>query len=107
MKEVILQQEAHERPSVSDLELQQKLKAEEAKKKEKLRADRAESRNRELQAELQSTKVEAARCLEEKDLYIQNLQKQLEEQQEQTKHYREQVNELEEYVVSQETCFTK
>ena len=55
---------------------------------------------------MQSTKAKAARCLEEKELYIQNLQKHLEEQQEQTKQHVEQVDELEEYVVSQETCFT-
>ena len=53
MKAVILQQKAHDRPSVSDSELQQKLtETEEAKQNEKLRADRVESRNRVLEAEL-------------------------------------------------------
>ena len=94
MMVVILQQEAHERPLVSDSELQQKLtETEEAKQNENLRADGAESRNRELEAELHSTKAEAARCLEEKDLYIQNLQTQLVEQQEERKQYVEHVDE--------------
>ena len=81
-----MQQEAHERPSVSDLELQQKLKeTKEAKQNEKLRVNQAECRNRELEAELQSTKAEAAKCLQEKDILIQDLQRQLAEQQEETK----------------------
>ena len=82
VNKVILWQEAQRQPSVFDPKLQQKLtETEKAKQNENLRADGAESRNRELEAELHSTKAEAARCLEEKDLYIQNLQKQLEEQQ--------------------------
>ena len=71
-----------------------------------MRTEKAKSRNRELEAELQSTKAEAAKCLQEKDILIQDLQRQLAEQQEETKQYVEQVDELEEYVISQETCYT-
>ena len=107
MKEVILQQETQGRPSISDPELQQKLtETEKAKQNEETRADKAESRNRELEAQLQSAKAEAAKCLEEKDMLIQDLQRQLAQQQEDTKQYVEQVDELEEYVISQETCYT-
>ena len=55
---------------------------------------------------MQSAKTEATKCLEEKDMLIQDLQRQLAQQQEDTKQYMEQVDELEEYVISQETCFT-
>ena len=100
MKEVILQMETQGRPSVSDPELQQKLsEAEKAKQDEATRADKAESRNKELEEQLQSAKAEACKCLEEKESLIQDLQRQLAEQQEEKKQYVEQVNELEEYVI--------
>ena len=41
-----------------------------------------------------------------KDTVIQELQRQLHQQHEDTKQYLEQVDELEEYVISQEACFT-
>ena len=44
--------------------------------------------------------------MEEKDIVIQELQRQLQQQQEDTRQYVEQVDELEEYVISQEACFT-
>ena len=93
---------------VSDLELQQKLEeTEKAKRDTEIRADRAESRNRESAAQLQPAKAEADKDLEEKNNLIQALHRQLEKQQESTRQYVEQVDELEEYVISQEACFTR
>ena len=59
-----------------------------------------------MEAQSPSAKAEAAKCLEEKDMLIQDLQRQLAQQQEDTKQYVEQADELEEYVISQEACFT-
>ena len=99
--------EAQSRPSVSDSKLQQKLEeTEKAKRDTEIRADRAESRNRESAAQLQPAKAEADKDLEEKNNLIQALHRQLEKQQESTRQYVEQVDELEEYVISQEACFT-
>ena len=107
MKEIMLQWETQGRPSVSESELQQKLSdAEKAQQAEATRANKAESRNKELEEQLQSAKTEACKCLKEKENLIQDLQKQLAEQQEEKQQYVEQVDELEEYVVSQETCYT-
>ena len=77
-----------------------------AQQAEATRADNAESRIKELEEQLQSAKTETCKCLEEKENLIQDLQKQLAEQQEEKQQYVEQVDELEEYVVSQETCYT-
>ena len=56
-----------------------------------------------MEDRLQSAKTEADKCLEEKDNVIQDLHRQLAQQQEATK---QQVEELEEYVSSQEIRFT-
>ena len=73
-RDQILQLEEHNRPLVSDPQLQQKLEeAEKAKREAKIRAEKAESKNRELEAQLQSAKTEAEKCLTEKDILLQNL----------------------------------
>ena len=69
MKELILHMEAQGQPSVSNSELQQKLEeTKKAKQDAEIRADKAESTDRELQAQLQSAKAEADKWLEEKIL---------------------------------------
>ena len=66
--------EAQSRPSVSDSKLQQKLEeSEKAKRDAEIRSDMAESRHRDLASQLQSAKVEADKCIEEKDNLIQDL----------------------------------
>ena len=92
---------------VSDEEFRHKLEnAEQAQREGEIRAEQAESGIKELEDQLQFAKTQADKCVEEKDSLIHNLHRQIEQQKEETKQYVEQVDELEEYVASQEACFT-
>ena len=60
-----MQLESQSRPLDSNPLLQQKLEAaEKARREAEIGADKAESRTRELEAQLQSAKTEADKCLE-------------------------------------------
>ena len=76
-----MQLESQNRVGGSDPKQQQKLEeAEKARREAENRADKAESTNRELEAQLQLAKTEAEKCLEVKDNLIQDLRRQLEQQ---------------------------
>ena len=106
MKEELLQWETQGQPSASKTELQQRLSnVEKAQQEEAARAKTIESKNKELEEQMQSIKTENTKCLEAKEHLIQELQKQLKELQAEKQQYVEQVDELEEYVVAQETCY--
>ena len=80
--------------------------AEKARSEVEIRAEKAEATSREMEDQLQSAKIEADKCLEEKDNLIQDLHRQLVQHEEATRQNVEQVEELEEYVSIQETCLT-
>ena len=75
-----------QRQTTSDQELKRKFEqAEQRQQEAENRGEKAEARNKELEAQLQSEKTQSVKCLEEKDILIQDLQRQLAEQQEETK----------------------
>ena len=106
-REQFLQQESTSRPLGADPELQQKLEqAETTRREAKALAERAKNKSRIIEDRLQVAKIEVGKWLDAKDNLIQKLRRQLAQQQEATWQNAEQVEELEEYVKVQETCFT-
>ena len=70
------------------------------------RAEKAETRSKKIEDRLQLAKTEVGKWLDAKESLIQRLRRQLAQQQETTRQNVEQVEELEEYIKEQETCFT-
>ena len=66
------------------------------------RPEKAETRSKKIEDELQLAKTEVGKWLDAKDNLIQRLRRQLAQQQETMQQHAEQVEELEEYVKSQE-----
>ena len=103
----MFQQESISRPLESDPELQQKLEQAETTRKEmEARAEKAENKSKRIEEQLQLAKTEVGKWINGKDNLIQQLHQQLVQQQETTHQNAEQVEELEEYIQVQETCFT-